>query len=102
MNVGDKVVCVNDRKTPQVNSALFPNWVKEGETYTIRKVEGSTRNEVRVLLEEISNPPAYFPVVMGNVEPGFAQSRFVDWTEYIMGNVASQEAEVEQEKTEKV
>lgn len=84
MNVGEKVVCVDDKMTPQVNPEFFPNWIKEGESYTVRAREGSMGTDMRILLEEISNPSQYFPELGGKTEPGFAQRRFVDWSDFVL------------------
>lgn len=95
MNTGDKVVCVDDSITPQVKIELFPNWVQEGETYTVRKVEGSFDAEPRVLLNEIRNPIAFFPQLGGSVEPGFAGKRFVPYDDYVMAESAVEEIKEE-------
>ncbi len=77
----------------KVYYSMFPNWVQEGQTYHIRRVEDMGR---RILLDEISNPPIYIESLMGNVEPGFSKKRFANYEDYILGNI--REEEMEQEK----
>ena len=91
MNVGDKVVCVDDVPGKEIKMSLFPNWVKEGETYTVRAVEGSFGNGERVLLEELRNPSVFFPELGGKTEPGFAGKRFMPYEDFIMSEKAVEE-----------
>jgi hypothetical protein len=80
MQVGQRVVCIND---------TFEAWVHEyydqlptkGRTYQIRAVSlgratlvGSEMAEVRLLLEELHNPSD--PHHMGGEELGFRSDRF--------------------------
>jgi hypothetical protein len=80
MQVGQRVVCIND---------TFESWVHEyfdqlpvkGQTYTIRAMTlgratlvGSEMAEVRLLLEELHNPPD--PHHKGGEELGFRSDRF--------------------------
>lgn len=80
MQIGQRVVCVNDR---------FEAWVHEyydqlpvkGQTYTIRAVSlgrgtlvGSEMAEVKLLLEELHNGTD--PHHKGNEELGFRSDRF--------------------------
>ena len=80
MQVGQRVVCVND---------TFESWVHEyydqlpvkDQTYTIRSVSlgrgtlvGSDSAEVRLLLEELVNEPD--PHHVGGEELGFRSDRF--------------------------
>ena len=83
MKVGNKVICVNDTKEGNLDYSMFPNWIKEGEKYTIKRVEGSMTGVTRFLLEEIANPSVYFPSMMGKAEPGFSHKRFADYEEFI-------------------
>ena len=102
MNVGDKVVCVDDSINPKVNMDMFPNWVKEGQTYTIRRKEGSLTGSTRILVEELRNKVGYNPELGGSVEAGFAQRRFVPWDEYILSNSIGEEVEFDEEKETEV
>jgi hypothetical protein len=102
MNVGDKVVCVDDSINPMANIEMFPNWVTEGSTYTIRAKEGSLTGDVRILVEELENVIAYNQELGGKVEAGFAQRRFVPWDDYILSNSIGEEAGYEEEKEVKL
>ena len=99
MGPGDKVICVDDSINSQVDMTLFPTWVKEGETYTVRAIEGSLTGARRVLLEEISNPSAYFPELHGKAEPGFNQKRFADWSTHVLQTSIGETVEVEESLT---
>ena len=98
MNVGEKVVCVDDKMTPQVIPEFFPNWIKEGESYTVRAREGSMGTDMRILLEEISNPSQYFPELGGKTEPGFSQRRFVPYSEFVIGETMKELVDTEVEE----
>lgn len=95
MNIGDKVVCIDDSITPQVKISLFPNWVEEGETYTVRSIEGSFGTEPRILLDELRNPIDFFPELGGKAEPGFAGRRFVPYDDFVLANSAVEEIKEE-------
>jgi hypothetical protein len=84
MNVGDRVVCIDDKMNGTVQTELFPFWLKKNNTYTIRRIEGTVGGEIRILLEEVVNPKAYFPELLGDFEPGFLQKRFVLWSEHVL------------------
>jgi hypothetical protein len=78
LSVGDKVVCVNASMLAHTVEELtrdVPNWVKEGQQYIIR---GFADHDfvVGVYLEEIHNPPKWFNLVGGFIEPAFKESRF--------------------------
>lgn len=70
-----KVICID--ASERGNPTFFPNWIEEGETYTIRDTENGMHGRVRVLLEEVENPKAFFPELGGKTEPGFNMNRFV-------------------------
>lgn len=90
MMVGSKVICVDDSKNPNTDYSMFSQWVTDGEKYTVRRFETGGR----VLLEEISNPSTYFPSLYGKAEPGFNKKRFVDYEQYILGNINLEENEI--------
>lgn len=71
----EKVICIDASNRSSVE--VFPNWVEEGETYTVRSIENGMYGRKRVLLEEVKNPKAEFPELMGYAEPGFNLKRFV-------------------------
>lgn len=91
--VGDQVVCVNDKFEPAIR-AMYSALPVAGVTYTVRDlVMGRTRISfipgvengvtVTVLLAELSNPPDENVHKPGSVsEPGFRPERFVPLEEY--------------------
>lgn len=97
MQVGQRVVCIND---------TFEAWVHEyydqlptkGETYVIRAMSlgratlvGSEMAEVRLLLEELHNAPD--PHHQGGEELGFRSDRFAPLEE--LADSTAAEAAVE-------
>lgn len=79
MKVGDKVVCINDkirRGAESFHSKYIKNWIKEGETYTLRKIDSGGNNGAGVLLKEVTNPIVYVPDLFGKIEPRFGIDRF--------------------------
>lgn len=70
MKIGDKVLCVNDKKW------IYPqrNHPKAGEVYTIRDID--TQNH-SILLNEIINDKQNFRE--GYLEPDFYLWRFIKW-----------------------
>lgn len=78
LSIGDKIVCVDASMLAHTVEELIkdvPNWVKEGETYIIRGF-ADYDFVVGVYLEELHNPPKWFNLVGGFVEPAFKESRF--------------------------
>lgn len=84
LNKGAKLLCLIDgidvERLLQVATDL-PNWVKQGEEYTLRQVyvqHNIVTNEeiVSVLLEEIHNPPIWVEQYEAMIEPGFDLKRF--------------------------
>lgn len=80
MQVGQRVVCINDTFEPWVHE-YYDQLPTKGETYTIRAMTlgratlvGSEMAEVRLLLEELHNPPD--PHHKGGEELGFRSDRF--------------------------
>ena len=77
-NVNDRVVCVDASMLVHTVEELtrdVPNWVKEGQQYTIR---GFADHDfvVGVYLEELHNPPRWFKLVNRFIEPAFRTDRF--------------------------
>lgn len=71
-----KLLCIDDSRGP--GSEHFQNWVQLGETYTLRRAEGSLEpGKQRYLLKEIKNPPIFVGELGIKAEPGFASTRFV-------------------------
>lgn len=78
LSIGDKVVCIDSSMISYTVAELtrdVPNWVKEGQQYIIRNFADHDF-VVGVYLEEIHNPPKWFNLVGGFVEPAFKESRF--------------------------
>lgn len=79
MEVGSRVVCVDSSKSPHTVEELnvdVPNWVRDGQMYTVRQIVEHDFGAVGVLLEEIRNPIRYFKIVDMAMEPMFAVWRF--------------------------
>ena len=95
MQVGGKVICVNDKSNGRHMSDIHKNWVKEGDIYTVRRIEPSIDGRTRVLLEEIKNPPIYLSTLQGKAEPGFDGNRFKDYSDYVLENSNIEEVELE-------
>lgn len=83
MQVGQKVVCINDVFTHPNTPIHFQNLPKYGVTYTVRELTYvQVNNTHRVLLEEIQNKKVFIEIVMGKVEPAFDAKRFVPLDEW--------------------
>jgi len=79
LDIGDKVVCVDSSMKPEAVEELkrtVPNWVVQDEEYTIRGFHDNDGIAVGVLLEEITNPLCYIPLLGRFQEPAFAEWRF--------------------------
>ncbi len=76
MKVGDLVVCINDDFSNIINFdfTVYEELPRKGVEYIIRRKEFFD-GKVRVLLEEIKNPPLKKGPLKG-VEPGFDGARF--------------------------
>ena len=71
-----KLLCIDDSRSPAAKH--LPNWITEGELYTVRREEGSLHGATRVLLNEVKNPPVFVPEYQANIEPGFDRKRFAE------------------------
>ena len=77
--IGDRVVCVDDTISIEIGKAirrLMPNWVVKDQEYTIRGFQENDGIVLGILLEEITNPPVYIPIMGRIQEPAFTKSRF--------------------------
>lgn len=77
--IGEQVFCVNSSMQPHTIEELkkdVPNWVREGESYTIRGFTSNNGIVDGVWLEEIRNEPKYFRLINRMQEPAFALWRF--------------------------
>lgn len=71
-----KLLCIDDSKG--LGSEYFDQWVEAGETYTLRRSEGSLNaGDQRYLLKEIKNSPIFSTTLGMKIEPGFSSKRFV-------------------------
>ena len=85
MNLGEKIICINVTRLDGVDYTMFKNWIVEGQTYHVKRIEGSMSGDKRLLLDEVNNPAVYFPSLGGKVETGFSCSRFANYEQYILG-----------------
>ena len=86
MQVGKRYKCVDASIKPEAvewQRAFCPNWVKEGETYTVRQLTDHDGIVEGVLLEEIVNPVAYNMFMDRPLEPHFALWRFAETQESV-------------------
>ena len=74
--VGDEVVCIDDKKPTGWSSDAFPEWVIEGDKYTIRDILGNDGIVVGILLNELHNPSVYQKLLGREQEGAFASWRF--------------------------
>lgn len=83
MNPGDKVLCIDDDFSRVISELLEQsngiklNFPKKDEEYTVREIFDNEGIVTSILLEEISNPYFYIPVIKGSRELSFASWRFV-------------------------
>ena len=78
-SIGDKIECIDNSMRPEAVEELkitVPNWVVRGEQYTIRGFQENDGIALGILLEEISNPIIYIPLIKRAQEPSFAEWRF--------------------------
>ena len=98
LKTGDKVICIDDKKPDNMSQATFDsiykNWIKEGETYTIRATRNSLNGWFGVLLSEVKNDSIFMPALGGKSEPGFAEWRFRKLEEKTMEESVEQKEEI--------
>ncbi len=93
-SIGQKIVCIDDKKHHALKYEMFKQWVTVNTTYTVRGIRPPNAGG-GILLEEINNPPCYFSDYGGNIEPAFNPSRFVPLQDEKEGSVMEQEQVVE-------
>lgn len=80
MQVGDKVICIDDSVSAEkmhVIFRLYTQWVKKDKEYVIRGMPDNDGIVTGLLLEEIVNPLFYESVLLKRlIEPAFATWRF--------------------------
>lgn len=77
--IGDRVSCVDSSMRPEAMEELkrtVPNWVVKDEEYAIRGLQDNNGITLGILLEEITNPLIYIPLLGRVQEPAFAEWRF--------------------------
>jgi hypothetical protein len=75
MNLGNKIICVDDSLPHPEVLRYFNNWITKDKIYTIRG-KRLWYGEYSLLLEEIKNNSMYNPEILGHCEPGYAMKRF--------------------------
>ena len=78
-HIGDKVVCVDASIKPEALAEIkrtIPNWVIQDKEYTIRGFQDNDGIALGILLEEVTNPLCYIPLLGRVQEPAFATWRF--------------------------
>lgn len=97
MQVGDKVVCIDDSVSPQkmhVIFRLYTQWLKKDKEYTIREVVDNDGIVTGLLLEEVVNPLFFESVLLKRfIEPAFATWRFRKVQTQKQTNVQEEEEE---------
>ena len=84
LQIGSKVICLNDSHENEFKGLAFQNWVKKGQQYTIREIfDNNDICECSVLLEEVTNPIVYIPVLGIEREPAFRITRFAEVNELV-------------------
>ena len=64
--IGEKIICVSAAMlayTIEELSKDVPNWIKEGETYTVRGFNDNDGIVHGILLEEVTNPLKFFKLI---------------------------------------
>ena len=78
-HIGDIIACVDASMRPEAVEELkrtVPNWVVQDKEYTIRGFQDNDGIALGILLEEITNPLVYIPLLGIVQEPAFAEWRF--------------------------
>lgn len=79
IGVGDTVLCIDDSikggKLMFVGHA-YPNWIKQGEEYTVREILPNDDIVPGILLEEVKNPEIFITLLGKYQEPAFRIDRF--------------------------
>jgi hypothetical protein len=98
IGIGTKVRCIDDSIKPEALFGViehFPNWVKKGESYTVRELLNNDDIVDGLLLEEISNPAIFITLLNRKQEPAFALWRFaeeeIQEEEYSIEEIMSEE-----------
>ena len=79
MKKGDKVLCLDDTIKAEALmsiSAMYRNWVKKGQIYTVREILNNKDIVTGVLLKEVRNQLVYIDLIERQQEPAFGLFRF--------------------------
>jgi len=76
-DVGDEVICIDDKKGINYNSGIIPQWPVKDNKYIVRSFANNDGIVEGVRLAEIVNPEQYVPLLNDFQEPAFATWRFV-------------------------
>ncbi len=79
MKEGAKILCIDDGIKPEMMVTIcnyYNNWVKKGNTYTVRQILQNDDIVHGVLLEEVRNEPIYIELIGRKQEPAFGMFRF--------------------------
>ena len=79
MRPGDTVICIDDAiKADKIEfvSAAYPNWIKKGNKYTIRRILLNDDIVPGILLNEVENPLIFIHLLNKVQEPAFGMFRF--------------------------
>jgi hypothetical protein len=85
MRIGQKVVCIDDSIKPGKEAFVrnvYKQWIKEGETYTIRDIIDNDDIVTGILLKEVVNMPIYIHLIDDIQEPAFRMERFKELDEF--------------------
>jgi len=85
MRIGQKVVCIDDSIKPGKEAFVrnvYKQWIKEGETYTIRDIIDNDDIVTGILLKEVINMPIYIHLIDDIQEPAFRMERFKELDEF--------------------
>ena len=94
MNVGQKVVCIDDSIKPEAflgTITNFQQWVKKDVVYTIRDILHNDDIVTGILLKEIVNKPVYIKLINREQEPAFATWRFRELEEEYLEETIEEE-----------
>jgi len=77
--IGDKVICIDSSMKPEAVQELkrtVPNWIVQDQEYIIRGLQDNDGIALGILLEEVTNPIIFIPLLRRFQEPAFAEWRF--------------------------
>lgn len=80
IRIGDEVICVDDTIKPEAFNMVcfrFKIWIKKDKKYIVRDIFENDGIVTGILLEGISNPTVFIPLLKRMQEPAFAIWRFV-------------------------